>query len=120
MAKKKKTVARAVNNLDRKTIAFVVIFLILGLAIGALSMFMVIKDDTFKLNGESEIVIGVGGTYTELSAKAIAFGKDISDDVKISGEVNTSKEGEYIIKYTVENFRFKGYTLYRKIVVGGE
>ena len=59
----------------------------------------------------------MGDDYIEQGAKAIAFGKDISSEVKVKGIVNTQVEGEYLLKYTVDNFRFKDYTLYKKVVV---
>ena len=120
MAKKKKSTAQKVlENMNKKTLFIVVLFLILGLAAGVLSVFVLTKNDTFELIGNGEISLNVGDEYIEESAKAVAFGKDVSDKIKIDGSVDTSTEGEYVIKYTVENFRFKGYTLYRKIVVGG-
>ena len=115
--KKKKKSQKNIKDTNKTTVILVVIFLILGLSCGAITMFFLTKNDTFELIGESEIELNVGDTYLEQSAKAIAFGKDISKDVKVIGEVDTSKEGEYVVKYTVDYFRFKGYTLYRKVVI---
>lgn len=84
---------------------------------GAFAVYTVTKNDTFELIGESLIELNVGDDYIEQGVKAIAFGKDISSEVKVKGVVNTQVEGEYLLKYTVDNFRFKGYTLYKKVVV---
>lgn len=84
---------------------------------GVFAVYTVTKNDTFELIGESLIELNVGDEYIEQGVKAIAFGKDISSEVKIKGIVNTEAEGEYLLKYTVDNFRYKGYTLYKKVVV---
>ena len=120
MAKKKSKNMQIISKIGKKSIFFIVLCLIFGLAVGVGTVFVLTKDDVFKLNGETEIVLNVGDSYTEQYATAIAFGKDISSDIIIEGEVDTSKKGEYILTYTVNNFRFKNYTLYRKITVGEE
>ena len=117
--KKNGTINKVIKKADKRALFCILLSLILGICCGVIAMFVAIQNDTFELIGQSEIVLEVGDTYTEQKAKAIAFGKDISSDIKIIGNVDTSKEGEYVIKYRVDNFRFKGYTLYRKIIVGG-
>lgn len=84
---------------------------------GAFAVYTVTKNDKFELIGESLIELSGGEKYIEQGAIAIAFGKDISSEIRITGTVNDEVEGEYLLKYTVDNFRFKGYTLYKKIVV---
>ncbi len=121
MAKRKsKQIRKVVKKLDRTTMVILCIFLILGAAVGVGTSLFVMRNDVFAINGETEITLNVGDEYVEGGAKAIAFGKDISEMVNIDGEVDTQNEGEYIIKYTVDNFRFRNYTLYKLVKVVGE
>lgn len=54
------------------------------------------------LTGKSLICIMPGSTYTEQGAKAMDNKDgDLSNSIKISGNVDTSKEGTYTITYTV-------------------
>lgn len=62
----------------------------------------VIQPPVITLNGDRVIKIGIGTPYEELGAMAIENSdKDLSKKIIISGNVNTSKVGTYIIRYTV-------------------
>ena len=68
------------------------------------------------LNGKSEITIEAGTKYEELGA----IGKDIVDGelkATISGEVNTSKVGEYKLTYIVTDSSGNSATTMRKVNV---
>ena len=68
------------------------------------------------LNGKSEITIETGTKYEELGA----IGKDIVDGelkATISGEVNTSKVGEYKLTYIVTDSSGNSATTMRKVNV---
>lgn len=111
MAKKKST---------KMSISLIVILIIL--IVGAVAGYFVAKkvteDDKFVLVGEKVIEVEVGGSYEDEGAIVISFGKDISDKVKVdTSNVDYSTVGEYYIKYTVDNFRFKGIERYRIIKV---
>lgn len=65
------------------------------------------KDVTaphLTLNGDSELILEVGDTYVESGAVAID-NKDgnISQNIIVRGTVDTSKEGMYLITYSVED-----------------
>lgn len=47
---------------------------------------------TLKLNGESEVIVNVGQTYEDEGTNV--------DKAQVSCEVDTSKEGDYTVKYT--------------------
>ena len=68
---------------------------------------VLIVDDVapvISLNGSSSMRILVNGTYTEKGATAVdEKDGDLSDDIKISGKVDTSKAGTYTVKYTVSD-----------------
>ena len=77
------------------------------------------KDDRFVLNGEKEITLAVGEVYEEQGAEVISFGRDISENVVISGDtVDETTEGVYQIVYSVEDLRWGEYQLVRVVTVG--
>lgn len=100
-----------------------VIVTILALVIGAVCGYFVsqklTENDKFEIVGEKVIEVEVGGTYEDEGAIVISFGKDLSDKIKTETNVDYSTEGQYYIKYTVDNFRFKGIERYRIIKVVG-
>lgn len=64
--------------------------------------FVVVLDTTapvITLNGESNVTLFKGGTYTELGATAIDD-MDGNVNVTVSGSVDTSTEGIYSIRYS--------------------
>ena len=113
----KKKLEKELKKVHKATLIFVVVFALLGVAAGYGVGYFLTKDDVFKLNGQEQITLSVGDTYQEDKCTIIAFGKDISDQVIITGEVETSVEGKYVVKYTVNHFRYAGYTLYRLVTV---
>ena len=58
----------------------------------------------FELVGPSTLYINVGDEYQEYGIKVYANGSDISDKVDIDSKmVDTTKIGEYKVKYQVYN-----------------
>ena len=54
------------------------------------------------LKSFTEITIFVGDTYQEMGYTAVdCFGVDITRDVQVTGTINTSKAGIYVLSYTV-------------------
>lgn len=118
MAKKsKKSKNNKLSNFSKTTKIVSCFLFVVGAICGVATTYFITKNDTFSLIGETEIVLTVGQAYIEQGAKAIAFGKDISSQIVPTGTVNTDVADDYVIKYTVDNFRFKNYTLYRKVTV---
>ena len=66
-----------------------------------------IKDNTspvLTLEAGDSITVTLNSEYKEPGYKAIdSYDGDISSKVKVSGKVDTTKEGVYTIKYTVED-----------------
>ncbi|MDR2915427.1 MAG: DUF5012 domain-containing protein [Tannerella sp.] len=56
-----------------------------------------------ELKGESEMFIPVGTSFTDPGVIAIEGDDDISESVKVSGNVNTNKAGGYRLTYTATN-----------------
>ena len=62
-----------------------------------------IKVPTIHLNGKNIVTITEGNTYKEPGYKAFdENGKDITNNVKIKGKINTNKQGTYEITYTIK------------------
>ncbi|MBR1878425.1 MAG: DUF5012 domain-containing protein [Paludibacteraceae bacterium] len=56
-----------------------------------------------QLEGESQMIIDKGSTYVEPGFTATMAGKDVSDQVTVTGDVDTSASGVYTISYSVVN-----------------
>ena len=70
------------------------------------------------INGQEVMYIKVGSNYEEAGATASdSCDGDISENIKISGKVDTSKIGEYKIKYEVQDEYGNTVTKIRKVVV---
>ena len=57
---------------------------------------------TIELNGDSEITLKYNDEYKDLGAKAHYKDEDISKDIKIDNNLNTSKVGEYSYTYKIK------------------
>lgn len=101
--------------------SFGLIFCVILIAIGAVCGYFVsqkvTENDKFEIVGEKVIEVEVGGTYTDEGAVVISFGKNLSSKIKTENNIDFSTAGQYYIKYTVDNFRFKGVARYRIIKV---
>lgn len=79
-------------------ISFTIISIIL---IGIISSFCFPK---IYINGNKNITINLGEKYKEQGAKAIESNKDISNKIKIKGNVDTNKIGTYKIEYKIKKY----------------
>ena len=93
---KKKTRVRFDKILKTATIVMIPILIIL------LAYYIIAPKITLK--GKEVEEISYKDAYTEKGATASSLGKDITKDVKISGNVKEKKVGSYTIKYKVKNF----------------
>lgn len=113
------SVSKAVKKSHKGVLLLALLFLVIGAAAGAAVSWFMTKDDRFVLNGEKEITLAVGEVYEEQGAEVISFGRDISENVVISGDtVDESTEGVYQIVYSVEDLRWGEYQLVRVVTVG--
>lgn len=76
------------------------------------------EKPVIELFGDKTITIKVGDTYKEPGAVATDnVDGDITKKIKITGKVDTKKEGEYVIKYTVSDKAGNKATVERKVIV---
>ena len=63
-----------------------------------------------NINGDKNIVLELNDNYKEKGANAYILGKDISNDIKQKGSIDTKKVGTYKIKYSISNKFIKNQT----------
>ncbi|MBE6555404.1 MAG: DUF5011 domain-containing protein [Ruminococcaceae bacterium] len=80
--------------------------LIVGIGIGVFGMSYVSKNDRFLLKGESAYSIDMAPAdtedptpyfYTEEGVEAVCFGRDVSDKLTVTTDLEKDAEGRYII-----------------------
>ncbi len=77
-----------------------------------------IKKPEITLSKGNEITVLIDSKYKEPGYKAIDnYDGDITKNVKVSGKVDTSKEGTYKIKYAVTDSSKNKTTVTRKVIV---
>lgn len=71
---------------------------------------------TITLKGEKVVTLNYKEEYKESGYDVIYLGKNISDEVKVEGKVNSSKLGVYNILYSIK-FGFLERKVVRKVIV---
>ena len=114
-----------------------VLALAAGVGCGILGYRFLCRNDGFTLNGKKVLTVPVSQEdelvqYKDQGATVISFGRDRSDFVRVETNltetdedgvytVDTSKEGEYYISYTIDDPKFGNIRRVRVIrVVGGD
>ena len=76
-----------------------------------------IKDVlTLELKGDEEFYLRKGNEYIEPGFVAIFNGKDISNEVLVTGDVNINEDGEYLLKYSISKNSYNASKT-RKVIV---
>ena len=83
-----------------KKILIVIVTLIMCLGIVVSIFYFSVKPE-IKINGEERFVLNLGDEYKEDGVKAFILNKDVSSDVIVNGNVDTSKVGSYKIEYLI-------------------
>ena len=122
-----KKVRKKVNKILKKQLTgvslfFAVLFLIVGIVIG-FYLYNINNKEGFskiELNGNGIVNLKVGDNYNEEGFTMVIDDYDYADMVLVNGSVDTSKEGVYVITYTL-NEDGHNIILTRVVnVVGGE
>jgi len=90
----------------------IVLFALAVAGVIALAVNYYTHDSYMVLNGDSEVTVGLNGVFDDPGATAFANGKDISNEVTRSGQIDVTSPGKYTITYKAGNF-----TLQRQITV---
>lgn len=91
-------------------ISIIIVFLLLILLGSGIYIYYNVKP-IIKLNGENKLTINIDEEYEELGAKLTILDFDISDYLKIEGNVNPKVKGEYEVTYS-----FKSKYLHHDVV----
>lgn len=103
-----KKVRKKVNKIIKKQLTgvslfFAVLFLIMGIVIG-FYLYNINNKEGFskiELNGNGIVNLKVGDNYNEEGFTMVIDDYDYADMVLVNGSVDTSKEGVYVITYTL-------------------
>lgn len=82
------------------------VVLILAIAAVAIMVFTIAYYATQRslvLNGESSVTVNLNSVYEDPGAKAVIKGRDASDKIKVTGEVDTSSSGTYELVYEIDS-----------------
>ena len=99
-------------------LAIVLVVLLVGFFIYKYisSNYLVVPE--IKLKGDNPLYVDVNKEFKDPGYQAFIKDKEITDNVKVSGEVNIKKIGEYSLKYSVTNLKGKKkVTIDRKVIV---
>ena len=91
------------KQLTGVSLFFAVLFLIIGIAIG-FYLYNINNKEGFskiELNGNGIVNLKVGDNYNEEGFTMVIDDYDYADMVLVNGSVDTSKEGVYVITYTL-------------------
>ena len=89
----------------RKILLIVLVLAIIVIGITAIVITFYSSNFSMKLRGDEEMTVGLNAVYEDQGVKAVIDGRDVSDKVKVTGEVDTSKPGTYELKYSVEDLK---------------
>ena len=88
------------NIIVVKSLIILLFFILLFLIY--LSVRNIYNNEKFYLNGEKTMNLDLNANYEEPGYVAVLNGKNIKNKVKVKADVDTSKFGEYTVKYTLE------------------
>ena len=113
--KSQRQMENTLKNTSLKVFVFGLIFLIVGLLLGAGAWWIVCRNDCFAIIGNDEIERTIDEGYEDFGVKVVAFGKRLRrDDIIIEtnltkgtdGKYYADEVGTYYIKYSTENFKY--------------
>lgn len=90
---------------SRKILLIVLVLAIIVVGIAAIVMTFYSSNFSMKLKGDEEMTVGLNAVYEDQGVEAVVDGKDVSNKVRVTGEVDTSKPGTYELKYSVEDLK---------------
>lgn len=113
--KTQKNAEKTLKNTSFKVFLFGLVFLIVGLAVGAGAWWIVCRNDCFDIIGNDEIELTLDEKYEDFGVKVVAFGKRLSsEDITIetnlkvdeNGKFYSDEVGTFYIKYSTTNFKY--------------
>ncbi len=104
-----------VNKEKKKVnkIVFVIVGIILLVLIILFCLYRFVLTPQINLNGGNKVVVDYLKEYKEKGYKASYFGKNVTTEVKVNGNVNSKKIGTYEITYKINNGIFSSKVVRR-------
>ncbi len=90
--------------------------LILLLLLAFLGWLIFTEQPDLELNGEAQVTVPVGTAYTDEGVSATQRGRDISEKVRETDDVDTQKPGTYEVTYSYDG-HWETYTVTRNVTV---
>ena len=98
----------------------IILILLIGGTIGGIFIYQKVNGVSsklvMKLVGKSPVTVEVGKEYKEDGSTAKYEKSDLTKDIKVTGKVDTTKLGNYLVKYTVKYKKVKK-SITRKVKV---
>ncbi len=106
------------NNKKKSLWSLLLLLLVVGSVVGGFfTAKYITRNDVFEIIGQSTVTLLVGQEYQDEGARAVSFGRDVSNKIVAENTINSQEEGTYYIKYTVDDIRYRGIERYRIIIV---
>ena len=90
-------------NKGQKNILAITLIIMLGITLCSIRLYQIANIPKILLNGNKTITMNLYETYNEEGAQAYRNKEDISNELKIEGNIDTNKPGNYEITYTIDN-----------------
>lgn len=107
--------AQAAKHLSFGALAAALLCLLVGLLLGAVGAWYLTKDDGFTLQGTSEVTLSPSDAatyvYREEGFTVTAFGRDVSDTVRITTNLHRNSDGTYSLPASPEGAYYIAYTV---------
>jgi len=100
---------------NKKFMIIVSILAIIAVIVLATIVKQFVGKPSFKMNGDEKVEIEYGTVYQDAGASAHARFQDISSEIEVQSDVDTSKIGTYHVTYKVP--RGKKYDTYTRTVI---
>lgn len=71
----------------------------------------------FSIKGDNPLVVTIGNSFVDPGFSATMAGKDITDKVEVSSNVDTNTMGVYTVSYSATNEDGYSYAASRKVIV---
>lgn len=85
----------------KKTRLIIIVLAVIVAGVAAAAVFYYTTQLSLSIKGEKSVTVNLNSVYEEQGVSAREHGEDVSDKVKITGNVDTSIPGTYEIRYSV-------------------
>ena len=94
-------------NNGQRNILLITLIVMIGIILCSMRLYQIANIPKILLNGNKTITMNLYETYNEEGAQAYRNKEDITNEIKIEGDINTNKPGTYEITYKVDNEEIK-------------